>query len=88
MDRCQHSFLKNPSNLCIGSNSFQGIYYAGKPQAVSSYFFKSVLEPANLAFLNCAFQYFLYAETELVELRVCQTHIIANLRGNLAKLAR
>ncbi len=36
---------KNPSNLCavrIGSNSFQGISYAGKPQVVSSYSFKSM----------------------------------------------
>ena len=37
--------LKNPSNLwvvCIGSDSFQGISYAGKPQVVSSYSFKSM----------------------------------------------
>ncbi len=45
MNRCQQSFKKIPSNLwvvCIGSNSFQGISYAGKPQVVSSYSFKSM----------------------------------------------
>ncbi len=39
MHRCQHSF-KNPSNLwvvCVGSNSFHEISYAGKPKVVSSY---------------------------------------------------
>jgi hypothetical protein len=45
MHRSQHSFKKIPSNLvvvCIGSNSFQGISYAGKPQVASSYSFKSM----------------------------------------------
>jgi hypothetical protein len=39
MHRCQHSFKKIPSNLWVvrvGSNSFQEISYAGKPQVVSS----------------------------------------------------
>jgi len=43
MHRCQHSFKKIPSNLwvvCVGSNSFQGISYPGKPQVLSSYSFK------------------------------------------------
>ncbi len=38
MHRCQHSFKNIPSNLWVvrvGSNSFQGISYAGKPQVVS-----------------------------------------------------
>ncbi len=37
---------KTPSNLwvvSIGSNNFQGISYAGKPQVVSSYSFKSMV---------------------------------------------
>ncbi len=37
--------LKIPSNLwvvCVGSDSFQGISYAGKPQVVPSYSFKSM----------------------------------------------
>jgi len=45
MHWCQHSFKKITSNLRlvrIGSNSFQGISYAGKPQVVSSYSFKSM----------------------------------------------
>jgi hypothetical protein len=46
MHVCQHSFKKIPSNLWVvhvGSDSFQGIAYAGKPQVVSSYSFKSMV---------------------------------------------
>ncbi len=42
--------LKNPSYLWavhVGSDSFQGISYAGKSQAVSSYSFKSMDEPLS-----------------------------------------
>ena len=58
MPRCQHSFLKNPSNLWvvhIGSNSFQGISYDGKPQVVFSYSFKSIVRVPNNDFpvLQC-----------------------------------
>ncbi len=51
MHRCQHSFKKIPSDLCVdheGSDSFQGISYAGKPQVVSSYSFKSMDEASVL----------------------------------------
>ncbi len=40
MPRCQHSLLKNLSNLCIvwvGNISFQEISNAGKPKVVSRY---------------------------------------------------
>jgi hypothetical protein len=43
MHRCQHSFNKIPSNLWVvrvGSNSFQGISFAAKPQVVSRYILK------------------------------------------------
>ncbi len=53
MHRCQHSFNKIPSNLWVvhvGSNSFQGISYAGKPQVVFSYSFKSMVITTSVIF--------------------------------------
>ncbi len=58
MNRCEHSFKKIPSNqwvVRIGSNSFQGISYAGNSQVVSSYSFKSIVSVPNSDFpvLQC-----------------------------------
>ncbi len=51
--------LKMPSNLwvvCIGSNNFQGISYAGKPQVVSSYSLKSFANACSTLYTVQIFQ--------------------------------
>ncbi len=46
MHRCPHTFKKILQIwvVCVGSNSFQGISLACKPQVVSGYSFKSMIQ--------------------------------------------
>ncbi len=71
--------LKNPSSLwvvCVGSNSFREISYAGKPQVVSSYIL------SNLCLYHLVSQ---LVETKILHLR---SHTMGFTKSNISSLKK